>query len=160
MFWALMSLGLIASAFAILRATSFGVETDDLTWDYTVAAIWTNLELYLGIIAANVAVSHQIFRYFFPHPTPKPSESQSTSHASTAASRRAIYNSIFDGDGDGDGLGNNVHIESQRDLGSLDTAPQAPGTIRQETEVWLHREAYPEPDRGKAGVTSTWPGAG
>ncbi|PKS08513.1 hypothetical protein jhhlp_004898 [Lomentospora prolificans] len=61
----LMSLGLIATGFGIARASSLGLVTNDLTWAYAIAAIWSNLELYLGIIAANLALSRQIYLYFF-----------------------------------------------------------------------------------------------
>lgn len=32
---------------------------------YCVAAIWSNLELFLGVIAANLALSHSYYVYFF-----------------------------------------------------------------------------------------------
>ncbi|EFX03412.1 integral membrane protein [Grosmannia clavigera kw1407] len=32
---------------------------------YAITAIWSNLELFLGVIAANLAVSRQIYAYFF-----------------------------------------------------------------------------------------------
>ncbi|KAF4444246.1 integral membrane [Fusarium acutatum] len=57
--WALMSLGLVATGFGIARATSLGVVTSDLS------SIWSNLELYLGIVGANLALSRSIFAYFF-----------------------------------------------------------------------------------------------
>ncbi|RBA14662.1 hypothetical protein FPRO05_13473 [Fusarium proliferatum] len=63
--WALMSLGLVATGFGIARATSLGVVTSDLSWVYAITAIWSNLELYLGIVGANLALSRSIFAYFF-----------------------------------------------------------------------------------------------
>ncbi|KAF4473325.1 integral membrane [Fusarium agapanthi] len=57
--WALMSLGLVATGFGIARAASLGVVTSDLS------SIWSNLELYLGIVGANLALSRSIFSYFF-----------------------------------------------------------------------------------------------
>ncbi|KAF4445764.1 hypothetical protein F53441_10513 [Fusarium austroafricanum] len=63
--WALMSLGLIATGFGIARAASLGITTSDLSWVYAITAIWSNLELYLGIVAANLALSRSIFGYFF-----------------------------------------------------------------------------------------------
>lgn len=32
--------------------------------DYALSAIWSNLELFLGIIAANVAISRSIYAFF------------------------------------------------------------------------------------------------
>ncbi|KAJ4861306.1 hypothetical protein T069G_02260 [Trichoderma breve] len=60
----LMSLGLLATAFGVARAASLGLVTIDLSWDYAISAIWSNLELFLGIIAANVAISHSIYTFF------------------------------------------------------------------------------------------------
>ncbi|KAJ3460315.1 hypothetical protein MRS44_011182 [Fusarium solani] len=63
--WALMSLGLIATGFGIARAASLGIKTSDLSWVYAITAIWSNLELYLGIVGANLALSRSIYGYFF-----------------------------------------------------------------------------------------------
>ncbi|KAF2822968.1 hypothetical protein CC86DRAFT_469567 [Ophiobolus disseminans] len=57
----LMSLGLIATAVAIVRASSLGIKTADLSYDYAIAAIWANTELHLGIIATNLALSRMIW---------------------------------------------------------------------------------------------------
>jgi hypothetical protein len=57
----LMSLGLIATAVAIVRASSLGIKTADLSYDYAIAAIWANTELHLGIIATNLALSRLIW---------------------------------------------------------------------------------------------------
>jgi hypothetical protein len=57
----LMSLGLIATAVAIVRASSLGIKTADLSYDYCIAAIWANTELHLGIIATNLALSRMIW---------------------------------------------------------------------------------------------------
>lgn len=59
----LMSLGLIATAVAIVRASSLGVKTADLSYDYCIAAIWANTELHLGIIATNLALSRMIWAF-------------------------------------------------------------------------------------------------
>lgn len=58
-----MSLGLIATAIAIVRASSLGIKTADLSYDYCVAAIWANTELHLGIIATNLALSRMIWAF-------------------------------------------------------------------------------------------------
>ncbi|KAH7174643.1 uncharacterized protein B0J16DRAFT_348916 [Fusarium flagelliforme] len=67
--WALMSLGLIATGFGIARAASLGVITSDLSYIYAVTAIWSNLELYLGIVGANLALGRSIYGYFFKEPS-------------------------------------------------------------------------------------------
>ena len=78
----LMSLGLLATGFGIGRAVSIGNATEDLKGEYLVpcrfvlrlthadpeayciAAIWANLELLLGITAANLALARSAYAYF------------------------------------------------------------------------------------------------
>ena len=55
-----MSLGLIATACAAVRASSLGTTVTDLSYDYCIAAIWANTELHLGIIAANLVVGKAV----------------------------------------------------------------------------------------------------
>lgn len=78
----LMALGLIASGFGIARAASLGIGFDDVTCelflqlnigrtpadaqftgDYAFVAIWSNLELWLAIIGANLALGRSIYLY-------------------------------------------------------------------------------------------------
>ncbi|KAK0616402.1 hypothetical protein B0T14DRAFT_436022 [Immersiella caudata] len=59
----LMGLGILATGFGIARAASLGLVTNDLSWVYCIAAIWSNLELFLGVIAANLALSRSIYVY-------------------------------------------------------------------------------------------------
>ncbi|KAJ0272532.1 hypothetical protein COL940_010406 [Colletotrichum noveboracense] len=54
-----------ATGFGIARAASLGITTTDLSWAYCIAGIWSNLELFLGIIAANLALSRSIWVHFF-----------------------------------------------------------------------------------------------
>ncbi|KAI8275647.1 hypothetical protein K4K59_010140, partial [Colletotrichum sp. SAR11_240] len=71
-----------ATGFGIARAASLGITTTDLSWKfsilpremisykfwtgaYCIAGIWSNLELFLGIIAANLALSRSIWVHFF-----------------------------------------------------------------------------------------------
>ncbi|KAF4784574.1 integral membrane protein [Colletotrichum scovillei] len=61
----LMGLGLVATGFGVARAASLGISTSDLSWAYCIAGIWSNLELFLGIIAANLALSRSIYVHFF-----------------------------------------------------------------------------------------------
>jgi hypothetical protein len=98
----LMSLGLIATAVAIIRAFSLGIKTADLSYDYAIAAIWGNTELHLGIIATNLALSRMIWGFF--RGGTKSTSSNNTprygtgSHASRArsgygkSSHRSVYN--------------------------------------------------------------------
>ncbi|KAG5757718.1 hypothetical protein H9Q72_014141 [Fusarium xylarioides] len=85
--WALMSLGLVATGFGITRATSLGVVTSDLSWVYAITAIWSNLELYLGIVGANLALSRSIFAYFFREGGTTKGSSYGGMPRSTSASR-------------------------------------------------------------------------
>ncbi|KAK4159945.1 hypothetical protein QBC43DRAFT_304145 [Cladorrhinum sp. PSN259] len=59
----LMSLGLVATGFGVARAASLGLVTTDLSWAYCIAAIWSNLELFLGVIAANLVLSRSIYMF-------------------------------------------------------------------------------------------------
>ncbi|KAK1975877.1 integral membrane protein [Colletotrichum cereale] len=61
----LMWLGLVATVFGIVRAKSLSVSEADLSWDFCMTAIWSNLELFLGIAAANLALSRAIYLHFF-----------------------------------------------------------------------------------------------
>ena len=49
---------------AALRARSLGLKSDDLSWDYAIAAIWGNVELGLGIIAANMVLLRSYMSFF------------------------------------------------------------------------------------------------
>jgi hypothetical protein len=71
-----MSLGLIATAIAIIRASSLGTKTADLSYDYCIAAIWANSELHIGIIATNLAVGRMIWQFFKGGPKTMSSKSQ------------------------------------------------------------------------------------
>ncbi|CZR51573.1 uncharacterized protein PAC_01450 [Phialocephala subalpina] len=86
----LMSLGLVATGFGIARAASLKGPTTDLSWTYCIAAIWSNLELFLGIIAANLAIARSTYSYIFGRRT----ASQSDSHykvGSPSASAGEIF---------------------------------------------------------------------
>ncbi|KAB5522107.1 hypothetical protein GE09DRAFT_500810 [Coniochaeta sp. 2T2.1] len=79
MIWGLMSLGLTATGFGALRASSLGLVTDDLSWTYAIAAIWSNLELFLGINAANLALSLSIWGFIRHGKRPENSQQRSAS---------------------------------------------------------------------------------
>ena len=86
---ALMGMGIVATGFGVARAASLGLVTSDLTCKspaqaetqryqlpaantdtsfppgaYCIAAIWSNLELFLGVIAANLALSRSVWMFF------------------------------------------------------------------------------------------------
>ncbi|KAF5603276.1 integral membrane protein [Fusarium pseudocircinatum] len=77
----------VATGFGIARATSLGVVTSDLSWVYAITAIWSNLELYLGIVGANLALSRSIFAYFFREGGTTKGSSYGGMPRSTSASR-------------------------------------------------------------------------
>lgn len=58
-----------STAFALLRASSLGTKTDDLSYAYCWAAVWANIELHLGIIAADLAIVWRLFYRFFKEST-------------------------------------------------------------------------------------------
>ncbi|KAK1706712.1 integral membrane protein [Colletotrichum lupini] len=74
----LMGLGLVATGFGVARAASLGISTSDLSWAYCVAGIWSNLELFLGIIAANLALTRSIYVHFFSNGTAQQTLPEST----------------------------------------------------------------------------------
>ncbi|OHE92932.1 integral membrane protein [Colletotrichum orchidophilum] len=78
----LMGLGLAATGFGVARAASLGISTNDLSWAYCIAGIWSNLELFLGIIAANLALSRAIYAHFFSN-----EKTQQTLPGSTSRSK-------------------------------------------------------------------------
>lgn len=82
-----MSLGLIATICAVVRATSLGTVVTDLSYDYAIAAIWANTELHLGIIATNLSLSRSIFAYY----TGRESLYESEHSASNAGPRSGTF---------------------------------------------------------------------
>lgn len=64
-----------ATVSAAIRASSLGISTADLSWDYCVSAIWSNVELHLGIIAANAACGRSIWSFFRHGRNPPPGSS-------------------------------------------------------------------------------------
>ncbi|KAJ5020135.1 hypothetical protein K4K57_003548 [Colletotrichum sp. SAR 10_99] len=138
----LMSLGLIATGFGIARAASLGLVTNDLSYVYAVTAIWSNLELYLGIIAGNLALSRSIFFYFFGEKQPQshPSGYASNSYANSQT-RSAYLNSRLRGDNAGPG-GTDTYIRSERRpsvKSDHSEIPLEPG-IQKRTEFWVSEE--------------------
>ncbi|KAK4161315.1 integral membrane protein [Cladorrhinum sp. PSN259] len=58
----LISLGLLATGFGVARALSLRLRAYDMSWTYAIASLWSSLELFTGIIAANLALSRSIYR--------------------------------------------------------------------------------------------------
>jgi hypothetical protein len=79
----LMSMGLIATACAIVRASCLNTVTDDLSWAYCIAAIWGNTELHLGIIATNLSLARSIYGYFAGHEVSYSSGTRSRMHSTS-----------------------------------------------------------------------------
>ncbi|KAI3539887.1 hypothetical protein CSPX01_08594 [Colletotrichum filicis] len=150
---ALMSLGLIATGFGIARAASLGLVTNDLSYVYAVTAIWSNLELYLGIIAGNLALSRSLWFYFFGEkqlPSSHPSAYGNSSHRS-----RSAYNNGSRLHGDNGGT-TDIFIRSGRrpSLSKSDHSdiPLEPG-IQKRTEFWISEEDVDGNDSHDAAAT-------
>ncbi|MCJ1385954.1 hypothetical protein MMC17_009079 [Xylographa soralifera] len=63
--WGLMSLGLLATICAGVRASLSNNDQDpDLTYSLAFISIWAVLEAHLGIIAANLALSRYVWLFF------------------------------------------------------------------------------------------------
>ena len=62
----LMAMGLTATAFAALRASSLSTNILDTTYSYTYTGTWMVIETNLGIIAANLAPLRGLVVRFFP----------------------------------------------------------------------------------------------
>ncbi|KAK1569944.1 uncharacterized protein LY79DRAFT_674344 [Colletotrichum navitas] len=135
----LMSLGLIATGFGIARAASLGLKTVDLSYVYAVTAIWSNLELYLGIIAGNLAIARSLWFYFFGEkevPTYVSAYAKSSSHRS-----RSAYNgSRLHGDNT-DAMDTYIRSERRPSVTKSDHSdiPLEPG-IQKRTEIWVSEE--------------------
>ena len=50
-----------STAFALLRASTLGLVTTDLSFEYCWTAIWADIEAYLGIIAANLSLCRMYY---------------------------------------------------------------------------------------------------
>ncbi|KAK7446601.1 hypothetical protein Landi51_07548 [Colletotrichum acutatum] len=138
-----------ATGFGIARAASLGLVTNDLS----LTAIWSNLELYLGIIAGNLALSRSLWFYFFGEkqlPSSHPSAYGNSSHRS-----RTAYNngSRLHGDNGGN---TDTFIRSERrpSLSKSDHSdiPLEPG-IQKRTEFWILEEDVDSSDNHDAPAT-------
>ncbi|TDZ16139.1 hypothetical protein Cob_v011058 [Colletotrichum orbiculare MAFF 240422] len=132
---ALMSLGLIASTFGIVRAASLGVCQEDLSWSFCIVAIWSNIELFLGIIAANLALSRAIYLYFR-----EGSGSKSRGRANTSGFGYA--DSGYRGDGfkvSSTFISSKLRRATSKAPSSNSDIPLEPG-IQKKTEFWWRED--------------------
>ncbi|KAK2040932.1 hypothetical protein LZ31DRAFT_578018 [Colletotrichum somersetense] len=135
----LMSLGLIATGFGIARAASLGLKTVDLSYVYAVTAIWSNLELYLGIIAGNLALSRSLWFYFFGEKE-VPTYTSGYANSSSYRSRSAYHTSRLHGDNT-DAMDTYICSERRPSVTKSDHSdiPLEPG-IQKRTEIWVSEE--------------------
>ncbi|KAH7153543.1 hypothetical protein EDB81DRAFT_932142 [Dactylonectria macrodidyma] len=142
--WALMSLGLVATGFGIARAASLGIVTSDLSWVYAITAIWSNLELYLGIIGANLALGRSMFLYFF-----RGGQSNNNSSYIVSGSNAAYINSGYRDDSTNNTQtfvrSNRPPSPSQSDNSDI---PLEPG-IQKRTDIWVGEEIIGQESRMK-----------
>lgn len=133
--WALMSLGLVATGFGVARAASLGIVTSDLSWVYAITAIWSNLELYLGIVGANLALGRSMFLFFF-----RDGKSQNGSSYVATGSNAAYINSGYRLDNTNKTTtfvrSNRAPSPSRSDNSDI---PLEPG-IQKRTEIWVGEE--------------------
>ena len=59
-------MGLVATAFAALRASSLSTNISDTTYTYCYSGTWMVIEVNLGIIAANLAPLRRLMIIYFP----------------------------------------------------------------------------------------------
>ncbi|KAL0932729.1 uncharacterized protein CTRU02_211692 [Colletotrichum truncatum] len=138
----LMSMGLIATGFGIARASSLGLVTSDLSYVYAVTAIWSNLELYLGIIAGNLALSRSIYFFFFGEKQPPSHPSNYANSYANSQSRSAYLNSRLRGDQAGTSASDTyIHSDRRPSVSKSDHSdiPLEPG-IQKRTEFWISEE--------------------
>lgn len=154
-----------ATGFGIARASSLGLVTSDLSCmlsapflvlDFTSSsvehvtnrsvhpgvyartAIYSNAELYLGIIAANAALSRQIYVFFFGEKEQKTNNSSYAQHSQP--SRSAYLNSRLRGD---HAARPETYIHTDRRLSNAKSdnsdIPLEPG-IQKRTDFWISEE--------------------
>ncbi|KAF6794285.1 integral membrane protein [Colletotrichum sojae] len=134
----LMGLGLVATGFGVARAASLGISTTDLSWAYCIAGIWSNLELYLGVIAANLALARSVWAHFFGSGGGGGAHAIPGSTGRTNPSESGYLNSKLRGDRFEVPA---TMIRSSRSRGGSDTRgsdsdiPLEPG-IQKKTEFW------------------------
>ncbi|PSK55871.1 hypothetical protein B9Z65_4749 [Elsinoe australis] len=116
----LVGLGLIATGCACGRAWSLSLNLKDLSWSYCIAAIWSNCELHVSIIASNLTCAPAFIAQIknFIHP-------QSPSYAHSGY-----------GTGYGSGYGSNrgTGMGSHLDAG-LGTHPEQPYALKPQNNL-------------------------
>ncbi|KAF3349321.1 hypothetical protein HYQ45_008521 [Verticillium longisporum] len=152
----LMGLGLIATGFGIVRASSLGLVTSDLSWVYARTAIYSNAELYLGIIAANTALSRQVYVHVFG----EKETSSNPSYTPNSHSRTGYLASKLRGDNVGRP---ETYVQAGRRGSNAKSdhsdIPLEPG-IQKRTEVWISEEDLDSdgPADGKNKQQTRWTG--
>ncbi|KAH7120326.1 hypothetical protein B0J13DRAFT_457316 [Dactylonectria estremocensis] len=132
-----------ATGFGIARAASLGIVTSDLSWVYAITAIWSNLELYLGIIGANLALGRSMFLYFF-----RGGQSNNNSSYIASGSNAAYINSGYRDDSTNTTTfirSNRPPSPSQSDNSDI---PLEPG-IQKRTDIWVGEETISQESRTK-----------
>ncbi|KAK7429480.1 hypothetical protein QQZ08_004072 [Neonectria magnoliae] len=103
-------------------------------WVYAITAIWSNLELYLGIIGANLALGRSMFVYFF-----RGGKSNGSSYVASG-SNAAYMNSGYRIDNTNNTTtfirSNRAPSPSRSDNSDI---PLEPG-IQKRTEIWVGEE--------------------
>lgn len=116
-------------------------------------AIWSNLELYLGIIAGNLALSRSVYFFFFGEKTPSSHPTGYVNSYANSQSRSAYLNSRLRFDNAGPGA-TDTYIRSERRpsvKSDHSDIPLEPG-IQKRTEFWVSEEdANSEASTSRAG---------
>ena len=148
-----MCMGLIATAVAIVRASSLGTKTADLSYDYCIAAIWANTELHIGIIATNLSLSRMIWAFFLGGTRSLTSRSHSKSTSSgprygtgTRLSRNGYLKS-----NDRSPYGNTGSADDEESVDNLTHGPiPLDPIIQKRTDVYISSEPTSDsPDYGQ-----------
>ncbi|KAF1911273.1 hypothetical protein BDU57DRAFT_560404 [Ampelomyces quisqualis] len=134
----LMSLGLVATVIAIIRASSLGIKTADLSYDYAIAAIWANTELHLGIIATNLALSRMIWGFLVGSTTKMSSNSHTPRYGTGSHMGRNTRNGYTNSTTDGSHYAKNG-LETRVSVDNISQASQIPldPIIRRTTSVHI-----------------------
>ncbi|OQN96682.1 hypothetical protein B0A48_17322 [Cryoendolithus antarcticus] len=95
----LMGLGVISTAFAVVKTASLGLVTTDTSWTYGWAAIWGDLELGFGILGANLALSRTYWDYLSKSLFNLTHHSSSHSRSNPSAHRHPPPHAAYTADG-------------------------------------------------------------
>ena len=134
---------------------------------YAVAALWSNIELFLGLTAANLALSRQVYQYFFPsshqHSHPGSYFPRYGYGSSDPRSNYRFSRKLRDPTGgELSFAAQDTYVESSNVRPSLSKSdgseiPLEPG-IRKKTEFWISEGDGDVAGQGQAGPTVEGPG--